>query len=369
MERYKRSLEEQHDFMMLAEESPNMIFINVNGKVIYTNKKTEDMMGYSREEVCSPDFDFRELIDPVSLPLIARALAKHAEGEEVEPYEYSLITKSGKKIEAIITTKLIEHEGEKGVLGIVTDISALKKTERDLAIKNKELESFVYTISHDLKSPLVSLKGFLNLLKEELAGHAGEKCLEYMTRMGTNIDNMERQIQDLLRFARIGRLERQKQLINVGDLLREVAGKYASKMSDKNIKISIVLGQPVSILAEPCQITHMMENLVDNAVKFMGESRRKEIELSCERDNSGNTCICVRDTGIGIDPKYHDKIFDIFYRLDDLGQHTEGTGVGLAIVKKIVQEHEGKIQVKSEKGGGTEFRIELSGSASLIESP
>jgi len=129
----EEALKESEDkFRTLAEQLPNMIFINKKGKIVYTNKKSEEIMGYTKDEFYSPNFDFLILVAPESLEKVKLALSKHMKGEEVEPYDYTLLTKGGKKIEAILTTKLINYEGEKAILGIVTDITDRKRAGVEL---------------------------------------------------------------------------------------------------------------------------------------------------------------------------------------------------------------------------------------------
>jgi len=130
--------ESEEKFRMLAEQSPNMIFINKGGKVVYANKRCEEMMGYTRKEFYSPDFDFHNLIAPESRGIIESAFAAHMSGKEVEPYEYTLLTKEGNSIEAIITSKLIDYGEDKAILGIITDITERKKVEEELKSAEKK---------------------------------------------------------------------------------------------------------------------------------------------------------------------------------------------------------------------------------------
>jgi PAS domain S-box-containing protein len=140
-------MDSEEKFRILAEHSPNMIFINKKGRVAYANEKCEKIMGYTRDEFYSPDFDFRVLIAPESIKTVELSFSKHMRGEEIEPYEYTLITKAGKKIEAIITTRSINFEKEPAILGVITDITERKKIEqvlqqreKDLALQAKNLE-------------------------------------------------------------------------------------------------------------------------------------------------------------------------------------------------------------------------------------
>ncbi|MHA1942233.1 MAG: PAS domain S-box protein [Candidatus Hodarchaeales archaeon] len=132
--------ESEGKFRNLAEQSPNMIFINKSGKVVYANRKCEEITGYKRDEIHSDDFDFLKLIAPECIKVIKKNFKMHMSGGEVKPYEYTLISKSGKRIEAIITTKLIDYEGEKAILGIVTDITERKHAEKVLQEKDNKLE-------------------------------------------------------------------------------------------------------------------------------------------------------------------------------------------------------------------------------------
>jgi PAS domain S-box-containing protein len=142
--------ESEEKFRNVAEQSPNMIFINKNGKVVYVNKKSEGVMGYKREEFCSPDFDFFTLIAPESKDIVKASFGKHVKGEDIAPYEYTLLTREGKRIEAIITTKLIGYEGESAILGIVTDITERKRMEEKLRQYSEHLEELIQERTENL---------------------------------------------------------------------------------------------------------------------------------------------------------------------------------------------------------------------------
>ncbi len=133
-------------FQIITEQSPNMIFINKGGRVVYVNRRCTQVMGYSKEELCAPDFDFLTLIAPESVDLVKSNFAKHMQGQEVSPYEYFLVTKAGKKIAAIITTKLIRYQGEVAILGIITDISERKRAEDELQYR-LEFQNLITKIS------------------------------------------------------------------------------------------------------------------------------------------------------------------------------------------------------------------------------
>jgi PAS domain S-box-containing protein len=132
--------ESEEKFRSLADQSPNMIFINKEGKIVYANKKSEEVMGYKREELCSPDFDYLTLISPESVAMVKESFAKHSRSEEVRPYDYCLINKDGRRIEAINASKLIQYEGQTAILGIVTDITERKRAEQALRESEERLK-------------------------------------------------------------------------------------------------------------------------------------------------------------------------------------------------------------------------------------
>jgi len=159
--------ESEEKFRGLAEQSPNMIFINRKGRVVYANRRCEEIMGYRREEFYSPDFDFLEMVAPECRDLVKENLSKHGRGEEVRPYEYTLRTKDGKHIEAILNSRLITYAGELSILGIVTDITERKRVERELRKRTYDLGERVkelnclYLISNLVEKPGISLEGIL----------------------------------------------------------------------------------------------------------------------------------------------------------------------------------------------------------------
>jgi PAS domain S-box-containing protein len=132
--------ESEEKFRTFTEQSPNMIFINHQGRVVYANRQCEQIMGFSRDEFYAPEFDFMELIAPESRQLIQSNFKRHAQGEDIEPYEYTILNKRGRRIEVIITTRLINYEGKRSTLGIVTDITERKQAEKNLQAKDRAME-------------------------------------------------------------------------------------------------------------------------------------------------------------------------------------------------------------------------------------
>jgi len=223
------------------------------------------------------------------------------------------------------------------------------KTE-ELSKSNTELNSFVYTVSHDLKAPVVSLQGFSSLLMKDCKDSLDEMGRMYIDRILKNSERMGTLIEDLLELSRIGRMEGQAEPVSISDIVSNVADELATQLGEKGTKLE-VKGDMPTLLCNRTRVSQIFANLIGNANKFMGEDNEAPtIEVGCE-DQESYYRFYVKDNGIGIDEEYHEKIFQIFQRLDDID--TEGTGVGLAIVRKIVESLGGKIWVDSAKGQGT----------------
>ncbi|MFH1491161.1 MAG: PAS domain S-box protein, partial [Pseudomonadota bacterium] len=170
--------ESEEKFRSIAEQSPNMIFINQKGRVVYANRLCEEIMGYTREEFYSPAFDFLSIIAPESVELIRASFARHMQGREVEPYEYTLINKKGERIEAIITTRLMTFEGETAICGIVTDISERKRAETALRDSEKRYKILFESAGdginvHDLDGKILDV----NQMQCERLGYSREEYL------------------------------------------------------------------------------------------------------------------------------------------------------------------------------------------------
>src|SRR5215207_7160984 len=249
------------------------------------------------------------------------------------------------------------------VLAIVRDVSLQKwilsereKLINELELKNAELERFTYTASHDLKSPLITIKGFLGFLRED-AQNGNLKRLETdIQRISDAADKMQRLLNDLLELSRIGRLLIQPQPVDLKPVISEVLELLYGQLHAGNIRVSIVGDLPV-IYADRARLLEVLQNLVDNAAKFMGDQPDPHIEIGEAGESpDGLSVLFVRDNGIGVDPRFKDRIFGLFDKLDP---RTDGTGIGLALVKRIIEFHGGRIWVESEVGHGAAFYFTL----------
>jgi PAS domain S-box-containing protein len=331
---------------------------------VYANEICEELTGYKREEYYAADFGFLTLIAPENRDLIKSNFDKHARGEDLDPYEYALITKGGKRIEAIITTRLINYEGERAILGIITDITERKRTEAErealiaeLEAKNAELERFTYTVSHDLKSPLITIQGFLGFLGQDAAKGDMERLRVDIQRIREATNMMHQLLNDLLKLSRIGRLVNPPQELPFGELAQQAVERVAGQIAKRGVQVTIAPNLP-TVYGDRPRLVEVVQNLVDNGVKFMGDQPEPVIEIG-SRQVGGEYVFYVRDNGIGIEPQYHEKVFGLFDRLDP---SVEGTGVGLALVKRIIEVHGGRIWVELEGyGKGSSFCFTLPG--------
>ncbi|MDH3567826.1 MAG: ATP-binding protein, partial [Desulfobacteraceae bacterium] len=243
--------------------------------------------------------------------------------------------------------------------------AALKGNEKkletllaELAAKNSELETFVYSVSHDLKTPIVTIEGFIGALREDfgnLISKDGEKYLDYI---GDAARKMEILINDLLELSRIGRLTVKKTEFPFGDLISEVLKTLQPRIEERGIQVNVDEKLPL-VYGEKKRLVQIMENLVSNAVKYLGkENPSPRIEVGV-RENDDQKVFFVRDNGIGIEERYFEKIFEVFQRLPAAKKIGEGTGIGLAIVKRIIEHHGGRVWLESDLGKGTTFFFTL----------
>ena len=226
---------------------------------------------------------------------------------------------------------------------------------KELEAKNAELERFTYTVSHDLKSPLITIGGFLGLLEEDALSGNTEKFQSDLKRIRDAKDKMYRLLNELLELSRIGRLMNPPSDIPFARIVEEALSLTRGRLMAGNVQVDVRRDLPL-VRGDHPRLVEVVQNLVDNAAKFMGDQPEPRIEIGVQEER-GEKVFFVRDNGIGIKSNFHEKIFGLFDKLDS---RSEGTGVGLALVKRIVEVHGGRIWVASEgKGMGSTFFFTL----------
>jgi light-regulated signal transduction histidine kinase (bacteriophytochrome) len=231
-------------------------------------------------------------------------------------------------------------------------------TERtaELAEANRELESFTYSVSHDLRAPLRHVHGYAEILKGDFADKLPEDAQTVVKRIVVGTENMGRLVDDLLRLARIGRQELALRPTNLNLVIQEVLDELKAETAQRKIEWKIQTLPEVS--ADPGLIKIVFTNLLSNAVKYSRNREQAIIEVGLHEQPDAGPVFFVRDNGVGFDMKYADKLFGVFQRLHKQEQF-EGTGVGLAIVDRIIRKHRGRIWAESEPEKGSTFYFTL----------
>jgi signal transduction histidine kinase len=245
---------------------------------------------------------------------------------------------------------------------MVRDISQRKwiETEREKLIqeledKNAELERFTYTVSHDLKSPLITIKGFLGFIEQDAYTGNIARLKADIKRIGDATDKMQMLLNELLELSRIGRLMNSYEHVPFEEIAQEAVDLVEGRLLMARVHVRIQKNMP-AVYGDKRRLVEVIQNLVDNAAKFTGKKPKPRIEIGQEGHEDGKPIFFVRDNGIGIETEHQDRVFGLFNKLDP---DSEGTGIGLTLVKRIVEVHGGRIWVESEAGAGATFFFTL----------
>jgi light-regulated signal transduction histidine kinase (bacteriophytochrome) len=256
---------------------------------------------------------------------------------------------------------LIEIGEQKLIQFIMQDITERKRSERllqesieELARSNTELEQFTYIASHDLKEPLRMISSFTQLLEKRYKDKIDEDANDFIKFITEGVVRMQDLINSLLAYSRIGKLSKEFEKIDLNDVLKNVIDNLQQLINETNAEV--IYDSLPSLFVDKNQLLQVFQNLISNAIKFHGKES-PQVRVSARPDNQ---CwvFSIRDNGIGIDPKDFERIFIIFQRLHAKDEY-DGTGIGLAICKKIIEHHSGKIWVESEVGKGSTFYFSI----------
>ena len=231
----------------------------------------------------------------------------------------------------------------------------LEAINQELESKNTELERFTYTVSHDLKSPLVTIKGFLGLLEKDLAREDRARVQSDLRHINRAAEKMDRLLNELLELSRVGHKMNPPETVPLTTLAREALEQVAGQIRERNVDVTVPASLP-AVYGDRTRLLEVYQNLIDNAVKFMGTQPTPVVELGARQENGQVVCY-VRDNGMGIEAAYQEKVFELFERL---APDTEGTGIGLALARRIIEMHGGRIWVESRgPGAGSTFYFTL----------
>ena len=321
-----------------------------NRAILDCNTAAENMFDYSRDELLGQTTEFL-YVDEKEFHQIG-VMAEHAlECNGTFRTDYRMRSKDGTVLDVEIVVKemdpVIGWRG--GVVSVIRDISVRKKEEKErlklieeLEKRNEELETFTYTISHDLKSPLVTIGGFAGQLREDFESGNTNNVREAIDFIESSTQRMAILINNLLHLARSGKVIDEPQSVDLIQIAGEVVESIQTNKETCRIRFNLPDDMP-SAYGDPARLKEVFQNLLENAIKFTDTQTNPEIEITIKPEGGKATCF-ISDNGTGIPSEFQEKVFGLFERLDP---SKDGSGIGLAIVRRIIKEHGGKVWVES----------------------
>jgi len=342
-------------FRVLSEATFEGLGFSEHGRIVDINDQFASMFGCKREELIGTYV--ANYVAPESLAMVTERIKTGS----TEPYEHMAIRGDGSVFPVEIRPRLVQIGGKTMRVSAVRDITKQKEAaaERErliaeLSAKNAEMEQFTHTVSHDLKSPLVTINGFLGLLERDLADGDVNRVQGDVGRIGSAARKMMRLLDDLVALSRVGRVADTAVEVSLGDIVNDAVELVSGPLTERGVKVDIAPEFPV-VCGDKVRLVQVVQNLLENAVKYIGARSDPRIEIGVRPDPDYAVCF-VRDNGIGVDPRYAQRIFNLFEKLDP---RSEGTGVGLALAKRIVEFHRGSIAVESDGCHGSTFVFRL----------
>jgi PAS domain S-box-containing protein len=344
--RYRRLFETAQDGILILDAD--------TGQIVEVNPFLIEMLGFSRDQILG-----KKLWE---IGLFKDIIANKENFEELQRKEYvryedmPIETADGQRIAVEFLSNVYTVNNKKVIQCNIRDITVRKKLEEDLVIKaaelarsNIELQQFAYVASHDLQEPLRAISGFTELLVKRYHGKIDEKADKYLDFITEGTLRMQQMIQDLLTYSRVQTQVHEFVSIDSNTSLDQALSDLQVATKEHH---AIITNDPLpTIYADQEQITKMFQNLIGNAIKFHKPGVVPNIHISAKQDENSWT-FSVSDNGIGIDPQYADRIFKIFQRLHTRDEYP-GTGIGLAICKRIAEQHGGTIWIESVPGSGS----------------
>jgi PAS domain S-box-containing protein len=363
----ERTIREQ---ARLIDQTHDCIFVrDMNDVITFWNRGAEELYGWSAEEAVGKKS--RDLLRTVVPEASAKALEVLL---TTDRWEGELIETKADGAEVVVSSRWSLRRDEQGqptaVLVTKNDITARKHREEeivalnrelvkraeDLAAANKELESFAYSVSHDLRAPLRHVIGYAELLQEQAASSLDEKSRRYTKTILDSAKRLGVLIDDLLGFSRIGRADTNKTTVDLGQLVREVIAELRPQIGNRDIAWNV--GALPGCHGDRAMLKVALVNLISNAVKFSRQRARAEIAIGSTEGQHSQIEIFIRDNGAGFDMRHADKLFGVFQRLH-LSEEFEGTGIGLATVQRIIHRHGGNIRAEAALDQGATFYLSL----------
>ena len=358
-------VESEEMYRSVVENSLAGIFIvDSSYRYSYVNGEMCKLLGYSQQELIRRDF--RTVLTEESLAITEDRYVRRQRGEELPSrYEISVYRKDGERREMELTAAVVKDAG--GVprtMGQMIDITERKRAEEamhkyaeELVRSNRELQNFAYVASHDLQEPLRKIQAFSSRLQSKESAGLSEQGTNYLVRIEKAAARMQTLIKDLLNFSRVTTHAKPFQTVNLSETIDGVLSDIEVQIQTTSAQIEI--DALPTIEADPIQMRQLFQNLISNALKFHNNGQAPVVTVTCNINiDENSTSIQVADNGIGFEEKYLDRIFTVFQRLHNRTEF-EGTGVGLAVCRRVVERHNGTITAKSTPGQGATFIITL----------
>lgn len=354
-------------FIALLESAPDsMVITESDGTIIMVNKQTEILFKYSRDEIIGKKVEV--LIPEEYHKRHSKHRTEYAEKPRTRPMGLGLDLFGRKKdgivfpVEVSLSPMQWDTTGKIMIIAAIRDVSKQKKAQaqltkrtRELETINRELESFSYSVSHDLRAPLRSIEGFTNKLIIEYASAFDEKGRDYFMRIVKASKRMGVLINDIIKLSRIARKEMKPETFDMSEIVVSICNELAESEPLRSAEIKI---QPsITCCADKNLITIVLQNLIDNAWKYSRKKDHTLIEFGMQ-DLDGKRVYFIKDNGVGFDMNYAGNLFKAFQRLHS-NDEFEGTGIGLATVQRIIERHSGEIWADSKENKGTTFFFTL----------
>ena len=343
---------------ILFEYAPDAIYLHdLKGNFVDGNKAAEELIGYKREELIGKNFLSLKLLPKDQVIRLGLSMAKGNLKELSATQELSLNKKDGTRVPVEIRVFPLKIHDESLVLGIARNVTErkkaeveLKKTLEDLKNSNKELEQFAYIASHDLQEPLRLIGSYVQLLSKRYKSRLDSDADEFIDYAVQGAKSLQERINSLLEFSRVGTKGKPFDLTDCETALENAIENLTIAIEENS---AMITHDPMpTVMADDSQLVTLFQNLIENAILYRRKDRLR-IHISCEQKD-GEWVFSVADNGIGIDMEYKEYIF-LIYRVLNKNRQGKGTGIGLAVCKKIVDRHGGKIWVESEQGRGSTF--------------
>jgi len=372
-ERFEREATLENQYRDLFENAQEIVFtLTAAGALVTLNKATENILGCSRAEATSRSF--LDFIVSEERQSFRDYLALCLKGDSGKLSEFRILNRRGETVPLELSCHLPTSRSEPNTLQVIArDITERKRAGEEieklnsflenrvadrtaqLEAANKELEAFSYSVSHDLRAPLRAIDGFSRILLDEKGSETSPDTVHLLKSIQKNARKMSQLIEDLLQFSRLTRSALQYEEINMGELFQTVFTELTS--ANRNRSIEFQLGPMPNAYGDLPMVRQAVVNLVSNAIKYTRKDALPRIEAG-SKSESGETIYFIRDNGVGFDMRYAHKLFQVFQRLHS-DREFEGTGVGLAIVHRVVTRHNGRVWAEAEKDRGAAFYFTL----------